>query len=298
MLRRAASKLAAAAGGSVAGWARLGAASAEVPPSACRACGSSGRAYAASTRPVCDTMARLLGEAEYTNPYMAAAEVPPLPTHVVEGREVPYIPEYTGQWNDIFLECLRTSNQTIPLQGQVIVGRVIAVDKKSVLVHTGFRAPQRFMRKELSPQCLVSRANGAPPNLVNGKLEFLPGDVLNLVVRYPWTPYGDMQLEVQKHEAESRLKAVMEELRGAMQTNTPVLGRVLNAVNGGYAVGIGGLVAFLPLSRASMATVKKLGVLQPFHVLSLDEAKMNAVVSDPFPKPRERRPRAVRPRIQ
>mmetsp|Transcript_8555 Transcript_8555/g.15457 ORF Transcript_8555/g.15457 Transcript_8555/m.15457 type:complete len:288 (-) Transcript_8555:93-956(-) len=246
-----------------------------------------------------DVFARLLGSGDYKNPYMApGVEVPPLPKTTVDGREVPYIPEYTGQWTDTFLECLRHSNQTMPLHGQVIVGRVLSVDRKSVLVHTGFKMPQRFMRKELSPQCLVSRANGAAPNPnSDGNLEFMPGDVLNLVVRYPWTPYGDMQLEVQKFESQVRVKAVMEELKEAMQRNKPVLGRVLNAVNGGYAVGIGGLVTFMPLSRASYSTVKKLGVLQPFHVLTLDETAMNAVVSDPYPRIRERRPRIVRGRL-
>ena len=69
------------------------------------------------------------------------------------------------------------------------------------------------------------------------------------------------------------------------------MGRVLNAVNHGYAVGIGGIVGFMPMSKASIVTAKKMGVLQPFFVLSLEDQgdKISLVVADPYPKPRTRR---------
>eukprot|EP00951_Prasinocladus_malaysianus_P010273 scaffold75299_cov25-Prasinocladus_malaysianus.AAC.2 len=109
--------------------------------------------------------------------------------------------------------------------------------------------------------------------------------------RYPWTPYGDMHLEVQSYETEAKTRSIVSELKAAQLANQQVMGRVLNAVNGGYAVGIGGLVAFLPASRASLNTVKKLGVLQPFYVIMLDESSnpVNVVISDPYPRPRTKR---------
>ena len=42
-----------------------------------------------------------------------------------------------------------------------------------------------------------------------------------------------------------------EQLKEHHESQTPVKGRVLNAVNGGYAVGFSGLVAFCPFTRYS-----------------------------------------------
>ncbi len=43
-------------------------------------------------------------------------------------------------------------------------------------------------------------------------------------------------------------------------------GRILNPVSRGYAVGIGGVVGFLPMSQCLVRTAQRIGVLQPFMV--------------------------------
>ena len=53
---------------------------------------------------------------------------------------------------------------------------------------------------------------------------------------------------------------------GLQVTRTPVLGRILNPVTRGYSVGIGGIVAFLPMSQCLVRTAQRIGVLQPFVV--------------------------------
>lgn len=59
------------------------------------------------------------------------------------------------------------------------------------------------------------------------------------------------------------------------------MGRVLNSVHGGYAVGIGGLVAFCPFSRMDARTSARIGVLQPFSILKFEPDKgREFVVSD------------------
>ena len=45
-----------------------------------------------------------------------------------------------------------------------------------------------------------------------------------------------------------------------------MLGRILNSVSRGYAVGLGGIVAFLPMSQCLVRTAQRIGVLQPFRV--------------------------------
>lgn len=52
-------------------------------------------------------------------------------------------------------------------------------------------------------------------------------------------------------------------------TQTPVMGRVLNPVMRGYAVGIGGVVAFCPMTQCLYRTAQRVGVLQPFQVVSV-----------------------------
>lgn len=42
---------------------------------------------------------------------------------------------------------------------------------------------------------------------------------------------------------------ILARLRRAMEAETPVMGRILNAVNRGYAVGVAGLVCFLPITQ-------------------------------------------------
>ncbi len=53
---------------------------------------------------------------------------------------------------------------------------------------------------------------------------------------------------------------------GLQETQTPVLGRILNPVTQGFAVGLGGLVAFMPLSQCLVRTAQRVGVLQSFLV--------------------------------
>ncbi len=50
------------------------------------------------------------------------------------------------------------------------------------------------------------------------------------------------------------------------ETQTPVSGRILNPVSRGYAVGVGGVVGFLPMSQCLVRTAQRVGVLQPFMV--------------------------------
>lgn len=55
---------------------------------------------------------------------------------------------------------------------------------------------------------------------------------------------------------------VWEELKEHARAGTPVLGRVLNEVNGGHAVGIAGFVGFAPYSQILRSTANLVG--QPF----------------------------------
>jgi hypothetical protein len=53
---------------------------------------------------------------------------------------------------------------------------------------------------------------------------------------------------------------------------------VLNAVNGGFAIGIAGMVCFLPAGRSRHRSASSVGALQAFEVIALTEATRNVVV--------------------
>lgn len=63
---------------------------------------------------------------------------------------------------------------------------------------------------------------------------------------------------------------VWEELTQAMASRQVVQGRMLNACSGGYAVGVAGLVAFVPFTQCSSQAAANIGALQPFYVARMD----------------------------
>ena len=185
---------------------------------------------------------------------------------------------------DIFLQLYRRHNSSLTqLQGQVIGARVFKTDKRFVYLDTGFKKPSKFAKKQLHLSQLLSSRDGG---LRTSPDDFRVGDVLRFVVEELETPYGDMQLAVDQPFVKDRTARIWDLLKEAMQTNQPVMGRVLNAVNGGYSVGVAGIVAFCPYSSISFVTASRIGVLQPFHVYSMNEAKRNMLLWDAAKLPR------------
>jgi hypothetical protein len=113
-----------------------------------------------------------------------------------------------------------------------------------------------------------------------------------------------LQMSVQE-----QTDVILGRLREAMRTETPVMGRILNAVNRGYSVGVAGLVCFLPITQClfqvsmldkllhttatitssrvsrlwrlgAVQTAARVGVLQPFFVQSIREDIRNVVLAD------------------
>ena len=66
-----------------------------------------------------------------------------------------------------------------------------------------------------------------------------------------------MELSNSERERVEREDGVWREIKEHHRKGTHVKGRVLNPVNGGYAVGIAGLVCFLPIGAASVRGVQR-----------------------------------------
>ncbi|CAL8463347.1 g2881 [Coccomyxa elongata] len=161
---------------------------------------------------------------------------------------------------------------------QAVIGaKVFKTDRRFVFLDTGFNKYVKYAKKELHLSQLVSSKDGG---LRTSPEDFRVGDVLQFVVEELETPYGDMQLAVERRIENDKVAGVWEMVKEAMRSNQPVMGRVLNGVNGGYSVGVAGIVAFCPFSQMSFLTASKVGMLQPFLVTSMNEAKRNIVLQD------------------
>ena len=168
---------------------------------------------------------------------------------------------------------LRTDNASLPHpQNKVIYGRVESRNEDGFYtVDIGFKSPSMFHEKELR--------RGIGTRL---KEEPLPeiGDKVELYVRYLQNPMGEMEVSGADRVRAARSEGAWREIVQHYKLGTHVKGRVLNAVNGGYAVGIAGLVAFLPNQcvAASGSPRAPAGELLPFKILGVTESIKNAIL--------------------
>lgn len=186
-----------------------------------------------------------------------------------------------------FIRVLRRYNFTLPqLENQTLLAKVLKVEDKRVLVDPGYHGVSEVPRRDLTlshvhagEQELEQRATGD---------DIRPGDNVKLRLDTVFSPYGDMFLEAGKEDPELRKRRIIDELKRHRTQQQPVMGRVLNGCDGGFAVGVAGVVAFLPYNKAAMETVNKVGILQPFYVDRLEPERGRIVLSDPKASRRRR----------
>nr|YP_001315095.1 ribosomal protein S1 [Chlorokybus atmophyticus]ABO15134.1 ribosomal protein S1 [Chlorokybus atmophyticus] len=95
-------------------------------------------------------------------------------------------------------------------------------------------------------------------------------------------------LDYKQIKKEGRSLMVWAQLMRTWTMRKRVLGRILNAVNGGYSVGLAGRVAFMPKSKLYTKRCK-IGQLQAFEILNINLVNQNIVVSQVKP-PRKSKP--------
>lgn len=149
------------------------------------------------------------------------------------------------------------------LEGQVIHGLVVAVDKDSVTVDVGLKTEGRIPLKEFG-------ADG--PNLKKG-------DTVEVYLERVENAMGEAVISREKarrEEAWTRLEAVFN--RGE-----PVMGTIVGRVKGGFTVDMDGASGFLPGSQVDIRPVRDIAPLmgkeQPFAILKMDRPRGNIVVS-------------------
>ena len=150
------------------------------------------------------------------------------------------------------------------VEGTVVKGRVVAIEKDLVVIDIGLKTEGRIALKEFTGP---------------GRTAPKPGDEVEVYLERVENALGEAVL--------SRDKARREEswvrLERAFKNNEKVSGNIFNTVKGGYTVDLDGAVAFLPRSQVDIRPVRDIGPLmhapQPFQILKMDRRRGNIVVS-------------------
>jgi small subunit ribosomal protein S1 len=152
-----------------------------------------------------------------------------------------------------------------PLEGAVVKGRVVAIEKDLAIIDVGLKTEGRVALKEFG-------AAGRDGTIkVGSEVEVYVDRVENSL--------GEAVLSREKaRREESWVK--LEELHAK---NERVEGIIFNQVKGGFTVDLEGAVAFLPRSQVDIRPIRDIAPLmnvpQPFQILKMDKRRGNIVVS-------------------
>jgi small subunit ribosomal protein S1 len=151
------------------------------------------------------------------------------------------------------------------LEGSVIKGIVVAIEKDVAVIDVGLKTEGRVALKEF---------------MGPGRDQALKvGDEVEVYLDRIENALGEAVI--------SRDKARREEswvkLERAFEAQEKVMGTIFNTVKGGYTVDLDGAVAFLPRSQVDIRPIRDVGPLmnapQPFEILKMDRRRGNIVVS-------------------
>ncbi|MCR5878341.1 30S ribosomal protein S1 [Phenylobacterium sp. J367] len=152
------------------------------------------------------------------------------------------------------------------MEGQVVHGKVVAIEKDFAIIDVGLKTEGRVPLKEFSQ-----------PG--EDKPALKAGDTVEVFLERVENAMGEAVIsrdKARREEAWTRLEAVYEK-------NEPVMGAIVGRVKGGFTVDLGGASAFLPGSQVDIRPVRDVGPLmgreQPFAILKMDRPRGNIVVS-------------------
>ena len=153
------------------------------------------------------------------------------------------------------------------MEGQVVHGKVVAIEKDIAIIDVGLKTEGRVSLKEFG----IGEGESKDPIKV--------GDTVEVFLERVENAMGEAVLsrdKARREEAWTRLEAVYER-------NEPVMGSIVGRVKGGFTVDLGGASAFLPGSQVDIRPVRDVGPLmgreQPFAILKMDRPRGNIVVS-------------------
>jgi len=149
-------------------------------------------------------------------------------------------------------------------EGEVVIGKVIAIDKDYVLVDIGYKSEGQIPIHEFRNE--------------EGNVETAIGDSVEVMVEW-W----DDEEEVVVLSKEKAVKVkVWEEIKKAYEDDGVVSGTIVSRVKGGFSVDIG-VNAFLPGSQADLRPIRNMdemvGQTFKFKILKFNRKRSNIVLS-------------------
>lgn len=149
-------------------------------------------------------------------------------------------------------------------EGTIITGRIVAIDHDSVDIDIDLKSEGRVSKKEFQSD-------------PEGTLE-IGNEVEVFLERYE--ARGGRILISRERAKRERAWDNLQSLHNKDET---VDGKIIGRVKGGFAVDLGGIIAFLPGSQVDVRPIKDitplLDISQPFKILKMDEEQGNIVVS-------------------
>lgn len=149
-------------------------------------------------------------------------------------------------------------------EGEVVVGKIISVDKDFVLVDIGYKSEGQIRIREFMDE--------------DGNVTAKVGDSVEVMVE--WWDEDDEVVNLSKEKA-AKVK-VWEEIKKAYDEDGIVEGVIENRVKGGFSVDIG-VQAFLPGSQADLRPIRNLdemvGQNFKFKILKYNRKRSNIVLS-------------------
>lgn len=145
----------------------------------------------------------------------------------------------------------------------ILEGIIVNINKDILYVDLGLKMSIKFKKSEFFRTRL------------NSNIEWNVGDKVQLLLESFDRFDNSIVLSYEKAQRLLKEKAIWDFIENKKYVN----GRILNSVHGGYSVGIGGIVAFLPKNHLGENQEKVLGQLKTFSILRANRDSNNVIVS-------------------
>ena len=165
-------------------------------------------------------------------------------------------------FSDLFEKSFEKINN---LEGSVVEGRVISVEKEAIIVDIGLKSEGRILKREFGNE---------------EKTESIKiGDSVEVYIERLEDSNGNTILSREK----ARREEAWVELEKFHKEEKIVTGVILGRVKGGFTVDIDGATAFLPGSQVDIKPIKDfhsiMNIPQKFQILKMDKKRGNIVIS-------------------
>ncbi len=164
---------------------------------------------------------------------------------------------------ELFEESLKQQEQFKP--GTLIKGKVVAIDKETVLVDAGMKSESPIPKSQFLD--------------ANGELEVQVGDEVEVYLESLEDGTGETRLSREK----AKRAKTWDRLEQAMENDETVKAIVTGKVKGGLTVEVDGVRGFLPGSLVDVRPIRDFGFLEgkeiEVKIVKLDRKRNNIVVS-------------------